>query len=288
MLIYKNYNQEALDRQYNNRLNVPHFATYLDRWEVLSRETERMFPCIKDLRYGQLPREQLDVYPSTSDNATSLVFIHGGYWQLFEKSLFQFIARAFQPYGITTVIINYPLAPADTLDQMVSSCRKAIHWVYQNHSQINGDRDRIFVAGHSAGAHLAAMLMETDWAEYDADLPAGLVKGIVGISGIFNLTPIRLSYLNGVLNLDDEAAIRNSPVRINPGQSTPMILAVGAEESEEFKDQSRELYLCRKAAGFPVQLLQLPEQNHFSILESMLTPHSPLFLAIKEMMSIDA
>src|SRR4051794_2920533 len=92
MLIYNNYDQEHLDRQYNNRLNVPDFATYLDRWEVLSQETEQMFTRIKDLQYGELRRERLDVYPSSFPNATTLVFIHGGYWHLFDKASFQFIA----------------------------------------------------------------------------------------------------------------------------------------------------------------------------------------------------
>src|SRR3954469_5534839 len=155
MLIYKNYDQETLDRQYNNRLNVPGFAAYLDRWELLSRETEKMLNWFKDLCYGQFPLERLDIYPSSFPNATTLLFIHGGYWHLFDKDSFQFIAKAFQPYGITTVLINYPLAPANTLDQIVLSCRKAVAWLHQNLSAFNGNPDAIFVAGHSAGGHLA-------------------------------------------------------------------------------------------------------------------------------------
>src|SRR4051812_34711153 len=263
MLIYKNYDQEALDRQYNNRLNVPDFATYLDRWEVLSRETEQMFICIKDLQYDELPRERLDVYPSNFPNATTLVFIHGGYWHLFDKASFQFIAKAFQPYGITTVLINYPLAPANTIDQLVSSCRKAIVWLYENLSAFNGNPDAIFVAGHSAGGHLAAMLMETNWAQLNIKLPVDLVKGTVAISGIFNLIPIQLSYLNKILNLDSEAVTRNSPVCLDQVKPSPLILAVGKEESQEFNDQSAQLYSYRKAAGFSAQLLQMPGQNHF-------------------------
>ena len=286
MLIYKNYDQEALDRQYNNRLNVPDFATYLDRWEELSRETEQMFFCIKDLPYGELPRERLDVYPSSFPNATTLVFIHGGYWHMFDKASFQFIAKAFQPYRITTVLINYPLAPANTIDQLVSSCRKAIVWLYENLPGFNGNPDAIFVAGHSAGGHLAVMLSETNWPQFNINLPIDLVKGTVAISGIFNLIPIRLSYLNKVLNIDNEAVIRNSPVRVHHIKSSPLILAVGKEESQEFNDQSSELYLYRKAEGCAVKLLQMPAQNHFSIIETLLDPDSALLLAMKEMMKI--
>ncbi|HVG16076.1 MAG TPA: alpha/beta hydrolase [Chitinophagaceae bacterium] len=286
MLIYKDYDQDALDRQYNNRLNVPHFATYLDRWELLSRETEKILPCIKDLRYGEHPRERLDVYLSPFPNAITLVFIHGGYWQMFDKTSFQFIARAFQPYGLTTVLINYPLAPANTLDEQVFSCRKAIVWLHQNLSRFNGNSNEIFVAGHSAGGHLAAMLMETSWAHFDLNLSVDLVKGTVAISGIFNLIPIRLSYLNTVLNIDREAAIRNSPVHIETVKSSSLILAVGNEESAEFNDQSNEMYSYRIARDSPVKLLHMPHQNHFSILETMLDQKSPLSVAIREMMNI--
>ena len=286
MLIYKNYDQEALDRQYNNRLNVPDYATYLDRWEMLSRETEQMFTCIKDLRYGELPRELLDVYPSSASNATTLVFIHGGYWQMLDKASFQFIAKAFQPYGMTTVLINYPLAPVNTLDQIVLSCRKAVAWLHQNLSRYNGNPNAIFVAGHSAGGHLAAMLMETAWTQFDKKLPVDLVKGTAAISGIFNLVPIQLSYLNKILNIDSEAAVCNSPVRIPQANSSPLILAVGKDENKEFNDQSTELYSLRKAAGLPVQLLQMPEQNHYSIVETVLDHNSSLSLAMREMMKI--
>ena len=286
MLIYKNYDQEGLDRQYNNRLNVPDFATYLNRWEELSRETEQTINCIKDLPYGEHPRERLDVYPSSFANATTLVFIHGGYWHLFDKKSFQFVAKAFQPYGVTTVLINYPLAPAHTIDELVLSCRKTMFWLHQNISAFNGNADSIFVAGHSAGGHLAAMLMGTDWAKVNINLPIDLIKGTIAISGIFDLLPIQLSYLNEVLKISSEAVIGNSPVRIQPLNSSPLTLAVGMEESQEFNNQSIELYDCRKAAGLPAQLLQLPAQNHFSIVETMLDQSSSLSVAIRKMMKI--
>ncbi|WP_018614700.1 alpha/beta hydrolase [Segetibacter koreensis] len=286
MLIYKNYDQEALDRQYNNRLKVPGFAAHLDRWELLSRETEKMFHCCKDLRYGQLPRERLDIYPSSFPNATTLVFIHGGYWHMFDKESFQFIARAFQPRGITTVLLNYPLAPANTLDQIVLSCRTALVWLHENLSAFNGNSNKIFVAGHSAGGHLAAMLMETSWRQFNPNLPVDLIKGAVAISGIFNLTPIRLSYLNKVLNIHSEAAIRNSPVYIQQVKSAPLILAVGKEETAEFQEQSAEMYAARKAAGFPVHLLEMPEQNHYSIIETILDQNSLLSIVMRQMMGI--
>src|SRR6185369_14507904 len=106
MLIYKKYDQAALDRQYNNRLQVPDFATHLDRWESLSRQTYKESPVVNDIAYGKLPLEQLDIYPSSKPSSKTLVFIHGGYWHKLDKASFQFIAKAFPANGITTVLIN--------------------------------------------------------------------------------------------------------------------------------------------------------------------------------------
>src|SRR4030095_6684674 len=146
MFIYKQYDQASLDRQYNNRLQVPDYITYLERWESLSRQTEKEFPVIKDIAYGELSREKLDIYPSTLPQSKTLVFIHGGYWQRLDKTDFQFIARGFLSYNITTVIITYPLAPAVTIDQIVSSCRKAINWLHKHVSSYtyNGDSDQLY------------------------------------------------------------------------------------------------------------------------------------------------
>src|SRR5690349_3838644 len=119
MIIYKHYNQEQLDNQYNNRLQVPDFATYFERWDKLSAATREKHTYIKDLKYGDHSRESLDIFPSGKPNAKVLVFIHGGYWQLFDKTKFHFIASVFLRYNITTVLINYPLAPVAAMDEIV-------------------------------------------------------------------------------------------------------------------------------------------------------------------------
>jgi arylformamidase len=283
MPIYKKYDKEALDRQYTNRLHVPDFATYIDRWESLSRQTEKEYPVFKDIAYGKLPREQLDIYPSPEPSSKTLVFIHGGYWHKFDKADSQFIAKAFRIYGITTVIISYPLAPAVSMDQILLSCRQAIHWVYKNIQDYNGDPNQIYIAGHSAGGHLAAMLLATDWKQYD--LVNDVIKGVCAISGIFNLVPIQLSYLNEVLSMDTATAIRNSPVQLSPQTACPLVIAVGGDETDEFLDQSHELYNCRKGI-IPAEIVQIPGLNHFSILETVLDPASALHQAVCRLMKI--
>jgi len=236
MIIYKQYNQQELDLQYNNRFHVPDFENYLQRWENLSRQSEKKYKVIKDIAYGDSLRESLDIFPSPNPGSKTLVFIHGGYWQRLDKSLFHFIAGSFASYGITTVLINYPLAPAATMDRIVMSCCKAINWIHKNITQLNGDSNEIYIAGHSAGAHLATMLITNEGNQNKQNF----IKGICAISGLYNLVPIQLSNINDILKMDKEMAARNSPVLMTPVESCPLFLIVGTEETTEFKDQSSE------------------------------------------------
>lgn len=283
MLIYKQYDQAALDRQYNNRLHVPDFAIYIDRWKSSSRQTEKEYPVIKDIAYGKLSREQLDIYPSLQPSSKTLIFIHGGYWQKFDKADFQFIAKAFGAYDVTTVIINYPLAPAVSVDQVLLSCRGAVQWLHQNISVYSGDPGQFYVAGHSAGGQLAAMLMATNWKEFN--IPVNVINGVCTISGIFNLEPIRLSDLNQVLNMDSATAFRNSPVQLLPSTRCPLAIVVGGDETNEFHDQSQELYTCWEKI-IPAEIILAEGLNHFSIVETMLDPVSDLHVVIRKIMKI--
>ncbi|MEO5682796.1 MAG: alpha/beta hydrolase fold domain-containing protein [Chitinophagaceae bacterium] len=283
MLVYKGYDQAALDKQYNNRLHVPDYATYLERWEMLSRQTEKEFPVVKDIPYAALPREQLDIYPSLLPSSKTLIFIHGGYWHKFDKSSFQFIGNAFRNYHITTVLINYPLAPVVSIDQISASCRRAISWLHQNISAYNGDPGQLYMAGHSAGGHLCAMLLATDWSHFN--LKRDTIKGACVISGLFNLIPIRLSDINQVLKLDTETALRNSPVHLLPINQCPLSIVVGSNETNEFLDQSNELYTCWKES-ISAEIIQTEGLNHYSIVETILDPQSCLHQAMRRLMKI--
>ena len=283
MLVYKQYDQAALDRQYNNRLHVPDFATHLEKWEILSRHTEKEFPVAKNIAYGKLPLEQLDIYPSPHPFSKTLIFIHGGYWHKWDKDSFQFIAKAFRDYGITTVLINYPLAPDSSIDQISASCRQAVRWLYQNISAYNGDANQLYIAGHSAGGHLAAMLLATDWKHYD--LIADAIKGACAISGLFNLIPIQLSDINKLLNMDDEMAFRNSPVHLLPANQCPLSIVVGSDETHEFLEQSKELHTCWKGNIY-AEILEIQGLNHFSIVETILDKGSCLHQAMIRMMRV--
>ena len=276
MLVYKQYDQSALDRQYNNRLQTPGYGLHQQRCEDESRKTEQEYHAVKDIAYGTDSRELLDIYPSDKPNSKTLVFIHGGYWRAMDKSSFQFVAGAFHAYSTTTVLISYPLAPAASIDAIVSSCQQAMDWVFNNIANYNGDPEQVYVVGHSAGGHLATMLLTNQ----NCSNP---IKGACALSGLFNLIPIQKAELNNVLHMDEEAALRNSPVNHHPGYSVPMILAVGSEETDEFKAQSRELYDCWKDK-LPIQLIEIEGGNHYSMIEYFTDTKSHLHILMRAMM----
>ncbi|MDH4092964.1 MAG: alpha/beta hydrolase [Cyclobacteriaceae bacterium] len=281
-MIYKGYSQEQLDLQYNNRHHVPDFERHLTYWDDLSRQAEKKHPNIKEIHYGTKSLETLDVFPSDRPNSKTLIFIHGGYWRTFDKSSFYFVADAFASYGVTTVLVNYPLAPAASMDQIVTSCRKALQFIHRNLVAYNGDPVKIYVVGHSAGGHLAAMLASLNVQPLYEDL----VQGVCALSGLFNLIPIHLSNLNESLRLDKDTARRNSPTQLLPLKKCAVLLAVGAEETAEFKAQSQELFTQWRRELKSIQHLVLPGLNHFSILGSLCDSTSPLHHAVCTMMKI--
>ncbi|MEO7531595.1 MAG: alpha/beta hydrolase [Sediminibacterium sp.] len=281
MLIYKQYTQDSLDRQYNNRLNVPDHEIHLQRWESLSREAEKRYPVKKNISYGELPDEKLDIFPSAQPNSKTLVFIHGGYWYKHAAVDFYLIAEAFRSYGFTTVLIDYPLMPAHTMEQVIISCRKAIHWLQRNQFEYNGDPAQIYISGHSAGGHLAAMMM----VENEPSFPYP-IKGVCAISGLYNLLPVQLCYVNEVLGMDKETALTHSPVNLLPVVLCPMLLAVGANETKEYLEQSLELYTAWSKQNVQIEILEIETADHFSILEMMIDESSDLHNALCRLMNI--
>ena len=276
MSVYKQYDQSALDRQFNNRLQTPGYGIHLENYEVESRKTEKEYTSIKDIPYGPHPRELLDIYPSDKPNSKTLFFIHGGYWRALDKSSFQFVAGAFHSYSVTTVLITYPLAPDAAIGEIVNSCHRALDWVYNNIEQYNGDPDQVYIAGHSAGGHLATMLLVSG--NHNRK-----IKGVCTLSALFNLIPIKLSELNYTLKMDEATALKNSPVRFHPEYKVPLLIAVGSDETDEFKAQSQELYESWKD-NVPVQLMEVKGANHYSIVEYFADKNTHLHLLMRGMM----
>ena len=260
-----------LDGQYNNRARVPEHAQILQRWAEASKLARATLAAHLDLRYGDGPGETLDVFPALRPGAPVLVFIHGGYWRSLDKADHSFVAPAFVQAGATVVVPNYALCPAVQIDQIVLQMVQALVWTAQHARRYHGDPSRIVVVGHSAGAHLAAMLLACRWKEVDAELPAQLVSGAMGISGLYDLEPLRLTpFLQADLRLTPQTVRRASPAFF-PRPKGKFHAVVGLDESEEFLRHNR---LIRDAWGpttVPV-CETLPGANHFNVLHSLADP----------------
>jgi arylformamidase len=287
MFVYKNYTQEALDRQYNNRQAVPDFAAIVAQWEADSEAFRQRARSHQESAYGPHPRETLDIFPAAQAGAPIQVFFHGGYWQAMDKRVFHFIAEGFIDWGATMIFINYPLAPQATMDEIIQSCRQAIVWLVRHGADYGANIDRLYISGHSAGGHIAAMLMTTAWPELDPTLPADPIKGACAISGLFNLTPIQLCYLNSVLGLDEAMTRRNSPVGLNPTCPNPLIVTVGEREPAEYQAQSQDLASAWSDKGLPITQIQAANADHFSILEQVIDPEARLNQVILQQMGLN-
>ena len=190
--VFRHYDKRALDAEYNNRAKVKNAMEWMARYGGESARVRAELPMRFDVPYGPHHGERLDVFlPDGPGPAPVHVFIHGGYWHRLDKADFSFVVRGLRPAGAVTVVVNYGLIPAIDMDTLVRQCRTAVAWVHAHAAEIGGDPARIFVSGHSAGGHLTAMLLATDWTTLGR--PADVVKGGVAISGLYDLEPIRLA-----------------------------------------------------------------------------------------------
>jgi len=271
------------DRMYNNRALVPGFATHLQQWISDSAMARDQLTCLTDLSYGAGPNETLDIFPAADAKAPVLVFLHGGYWRSLDKSDHSFIAPPFVKQGVCVVVPNYALCPAVTVPQIVLQMVKALAWVWRYISEWGGDPARIQVAGHSAGGHLAAMVMACQWQRHAVDLPADLVKSALSVSGLYELESISRSLmLQADLRLDATQVLQCSPAWMPAPAQGRLLSVAGSLESAEFLRHNR---LIRNACG--AQRVPVCEElyglQHFSILEALAKPDHRLHKLALEM-----
>jgi arylformamidase len=262
-----------LDAQYDNRARVPDHPEHFARWREASALARERLSRRLDLRYGDTPAETLDVFPAPRRNAPVLVFIHGGYWRSLDKSDHSFVAPPFVEAGAMVVVPNHGLCPSVSMDTIALQVARAVAWTARHAALYGGDPTHIVVAGHSAGGHLAAMLLCCDWRAMGLDHDP--VRGAVSISGLHDLAPIaRVSFLAPDLRLDPRQAERLSPVRFAP-PPLPLHAFVGGDESTEYLRQADALRAAWGDAAVPV-CTRLPGRNHFSVLQDLGAPGSPL------------
>ena len=265
------YDAEGLNAQYDNRARVADHARHLARWPEASALARVQVDGRLDLRYGAGPSETLDLFLPAQGSAPVLVYLHGGYWRALDKSDFSFVAPAFTQAGALVAVPNYALCPAVSIEDITWQMVRALQWLWQNVAQYGGDPQRIAVVGHSAGGHLAAMMLSCRWKQVDEALPAQLVAGAMSISGLFDLEPLRHTpFLQADLKLTPASVRRLSPAFF-PRPKGKLYAVVGAAESEEFLRQNQLIRDVWGPTAVPV-CETLPGRNHFDVLESLVDP----------------
>jgi arylformamidase len=264
-----------LDAEYDQRARHPEHVEIGARWQTASALVQRLESWRSDVRYGPGDNETLDIYPSPHGDAPVLVFIHGGYWRSSDKSLHGFLAPSFTASGALVVMPNYALCPAVGIEHIVLQLTRCLAWVHRHAALYGGDPSRIVVAGHSAGGHLASMMLSCRWKDVDPALPAQLVTGALAISGLFDLEPLRHApFLKDDIRLTP-ASVKRLSTAFFPRPRRPLSTAVGGDETAELKRQAALIRDQWGPTSVPV-CETIPNANHFTILHNLADPNGRL------------
>lgn len=274
--LYRSFDSQAqIDAQYNPSLALADQAAPGRHYVAKAQQARAQLRCVLDVPFGPTRAETLDIFPADVPNAPVFVFIHGGYWRALSSKEFSGVALGLQPLGITTVVINYALCPFVNIDEITRQARAAVAWTLRNIGQYGGDPARVAVGGHSAGGHLAAMCLQTRWAE-DYGLPEDPLAAAVLVSGLYDLEPLRYSYLQPQIQLDDGVIRRNSPAFSVRACKTPTWITWGGAETTEFARQASTLHSAWVAAGNEARLEAQPGADHFTAIHGFEMSESSL------------
>lgn len=260
---------------------INHMWDKVPYYEFLVHQSQRCREannCLLDIRVGPRMEEKVDVYLAADPMAPIVVFVHGGWWRGGTRKEFGICANGLVRLGYTVVMADYTLCPQATVPDISQATRAAIVWAYEHAEQINGDRHRLFVVGHSAGGQQAAMVAVTDWERYG--VPADIVKGVVPMSGIFDMYPFKSSWLQAWLQLTGDTVRSESAVLNIPARTPPVLVVLGAEESEEFHRQALLFVDALRERERQVEYLDMQGEDHSTVVFSMGNPASPVCAAL--------
>ncbi len=264
--LYREFTTQAqIDEQYNASLRVTDPAAELQHYRDRAERARATLGGTLDVPFGPTREETLDIFPAGVPNAPVFIYIHGGYWRALSSKDFSGIALGLHPLGVTTVVVDYALCPKVTIDEVTRQARASVAWVLRNIGAHGGDPSRVAIGGHSAGAHLTAMCLQTPWAD-DYGLPADPLKGAVLVSGVYDIEPLRYSYLQPSIQLDYGAIRRNSPAFLVRKSSTPIWVTWGDVETPEFSRQAREYHSAWRAVGNRSDLAPQAGANHYTAI----------------------
>jgi len=274
--LYRDFTTQAqIDAQYDVEASVPDFSVYARHFIDESRLARHRLRCELDVPYGPTRAETLDIFPASRPDAPVFMFIHGGYWRILSSKEFSCVALGLHQLDITTVVVNYELCPTVTIDEIVRQSRAAVAWVLRRIEGHGGDPTRVILGGHSAGGHLTAMCLQTDW-EGVYGLPRDPLRAAVMVSGLFDLRPLRYTNMQPLLQIHDGIIQRCSPLFHVRSCATPALVTWGGDEPSEFERQS-DAYLDKwKATGNGARRAPQPGANHFTAIYGFEDPKSML------------
>lgn len=274
------------ERQYDVRRGVPDHSQIFARWAETSAHARSIWPCALDVRYGKGEKQALDVFLSPGPSRALLMYFHGSNWRSLDKSDFSFLAPALAEAGATVVMVNYDFVPKVTVADIVEEAREAVVWLLRNAGHYGAHPGKLFVAGHSMGAYLVAMLFVTDWNRVYSGLPPRVIKGGLAVSGIYDLAPLVETSMNADFRLTMDRARALSPVYMAPRVKAPLAVAVGGEESSEFRLQT-ELLVERWKESLRIEQVPMPGFHHLSVIEELGRKGSALHTAAIRLMGLD-
>ncbi len=274
--LYREFTTQAqIDAQYNPSLALADAAAPGLHYVAQAQHARSSLRCHLDVPYGPTLQETLDIFPADTPHAPVFVFIHGGYWRALSSKEFSGVALGLHPLGITTVVLNYALCPFVTIAEITRQCRAAVAWTLRNIAHYGGDPARVGVGGHSAGGQLSAMCLQTAW-DSDYGLPRDPLKAAVLISGLHDLEPLRYSYLQPMIQIDEHTVRHYSPATQVRACPTPTLVSWGGAESSEFARQSALYHAAAQAQGNPCELQPVAGADHFSVIHALERSDSPM------------
>ena len=278
---YDLISDQDLSRQMMPRIAVPDHERWLADDLALSNDVKDRISLVRDQRYGDGPRQIADLYPASRPGAPIVLFYHGGFWRALSKDHVGHVAGPLTQAGAACVLPGYDLCPSVTLRTVVAEAKQALLWTRRQAARLNGDPDRIYVAGNSAGAHLAAMMMAEDWTKHG--LARAPIAGAILVTGIYDLRPILRIQVNDDVRLAAEDVLGLSPQFLPLHCRVPTIVAVGGAEPQLWIEQSRRFAAKLSATGADIQLMEIPGLHHFSITHSLSDSSAPLTRAILDL-----
>jgi arylformamidase len=263
----------ALDAQYDTARQLPdgNVASFFDRFSDAAASARASLRADLGRRYGPHERETIDFFPAAAPGAPLFFWVHGGYWRRMSKDAFSFIASPLVARGVAVAIVNYPLAPGPTLDDIVDSVRRGFAYALEHAGELHADPAEAYLGGHSVGAQLAATIAARC-----------AVRGILALSGLYDLEPLRATHINDWIAMDAATAERNSPIHLPPLGEPWLIAAAGGREQAAFHEQQRAYVRAWRSWLHPAREVEAEEHNHFSIVLELADENSPISRALHE------